>query len=69
MACQHLNSVTNVHLGERFRAGSRFKRFLCLALIDVRCFSVPRAYVYPRLKTSDLMHIQTCLIFIAGVWL
>jgi hypothetical protein len=31
----------NIFMSARLRAGSRFRRFLCFVLIDVRCFRVP----------------------------
>jgi hypothetical protein len=58
-------------LSARIRAGSRFSRFLCFVLIDVRCFRVIAKMfsgisitqveyqwfkAYPRLKTSGLKH-------------
>jgi hypothetical protein len=39
-------------LSVRIRAGSRFKRFLCFVLIDVKCLRVTWGYTYPRLKTT-----------------
>jgi hypothetical protein len=35
-------------LGPRIGAGSRFKRFLCFVLIDVRCLSVPPEVCVPH---------------------
>jgi hypothetical protein len=42
-------------LSARFRAGSRFKRFLCFYLIVVRCFHVHpnNVFAYPRLNTTE----------------
>jgi hypothetical protein len=37
----------------RIRAGSRFKRFLCSVLIDVRCFS----YSLTRLRVPSRVRI------------
>jgi hypothetical protein len=50
----------------RIRAGSKFKLFLCSVLIDAGCLlvpvkmssSIPGGYAYPRLKTTDLNHID-----------
>jgi hypothetical protein len=42
----------------RIRAGSRFKRFLCFILIDVRCFRVLSGVRVPQLKTSGLHRLR-----------
>jgi hypothetical protein len=38
----------------RIRAGSKFKRFMCIVSIDVRRFYLRRGYAYYRLNTTDL---------------
>jgi hypothetical protein len=54
-----------IFVSARIRAGSRFNRFLCFILIDVRCFRVlpklssttPGGYPYSRFKTTGLEHV------------
>jgi hypothetical protein len=43
------------------RADTRFKRFLCFVLIDVRCFRVPQVEDHCSISLQDLM-LSTILL-------